>query len=243
MKLYLVGGTVRRYMLGLPPTKDLDFAVEAESYEAMKEELVTNYGLTIWQEREKFVTLRGRLPITHVNWFAGVLRGYSGVVDADFTLCRKEAMYSDGRHPDTVTPTHLWEDLSRRDFTVNAVAISEAGEWIDPYGGKRDAVDRILRAVGDAGERLEEDPLRGLRALRFMVTEGFTAAPALDAALNFYVNLSGLPVERVQNELLRAFQTNAYQTMTLLVLKYRNILQQMQTLYPDLWFKPTTEKR
>ena len=248
MKLYLVGGAVRRHMLGLSPTKDLDFAVEAPSFEAMKSTLA-EMGLHVWQERPEFVTLRGRIPTVNLG---SLVMDYDlnihlgATVDADFTLCRAEAMYHDQRHPSEVTPAPLWVDLSRRDFTINAVAVSTEGEIIDPYSGQFDAAAHILRCVGHPEERFAEDPLRILRAVRFKVTENLTWAPSIAHALyrSDVVNgLRTLPVERVHAELNRALAHNWIDTMWAILHTAPAVGEVLYDAFPTLWLKATTEKR
>ena len=92
----------------------------------------------------------------------------------EITTYRTETGYSDGGIPDSVEFTRsLTEDLKRRDFTVNAMAMDADGNIIDPFGGRRDLEARILKAVGDPDERFREDGLRIMRALRFSSVLGF----------------------------------------------------------------------
>lgn len=255
MKLYLVGGTVRRHMLGLAATGDLDFAVEAASYEDMVSDL-HGRELRVWQERPEFVTVRGQMPVDRLLGFGDMVRKDTYwpmiggkrryAVDADFTLCRAEAQYSDRRHPDSVTPCRILEDLSRRDFTVNAVAVREDGTWVDPHGGRADAAWHTLRCVGNTRQRMEEDPLRLLRAVRFSVTEGLEPCDALLDAMNNYSLvelLSTLPHERVREELHKAMRHDWWLTMHTLMSRAPAIGAALQDHFPGLWFKPTTEER
>jgi putative nucleotidyltransferase with HDIG domain len=148
---YVVGGCVRDAIRGVDP-QDWDVATNAtpdEIQKLFKRSLYTN----------RFGTV-----IVH-----------SGVHEVEVTTYRVEAEYSDHRRPDHVAFTaSLHEDLSRRDFTMNAMAWRPAsgeapGELIDPFGGQKDLVARVLRAVGDPEERFREDALRMLRAVRFAV--------------------------------------------------------------------------
>lgn len=248
MKLYLVGGAVReRLFNAFSSAKDFDFAVEAPSFEEMRVGLIQQYGLHIWQERPEFVTLRGNIRIADFCGFAGPLPDPLRIIDADFTLCRKETMYSDKRHPDTVTPTDIFTDLSRRDFTINAIAVPQLhGPWIDPYDGMGDAEQRILRTVGDPRERFEEDPLRMLRAVRFAVRHRLHFSDSLRYALDdrqIVEGLRTLPHERVREELNRALQHDWRATMILLIHECPSLGMVLSRSFPNLWLRATTEER
>lgn len=94
---------------------------------------------------------------------------------AEVTTYRTEGTYSDRRHPDQVVFVRsLEEDLKRRDFTINAMALDLRGKLEDPFGGREDLKNGIIRAVGEPSRRFDEDPLRILRALRFASVLGFT---------------------------------------------------------------------
>jgi tRNA nucleotidyltransferase/poly(A) polymerase len=251
MKLYLVGGAVRRHLLGLDDTSDADFAVEAPTYMDMFRGVRDEYNGIIWQERKQFVCVRARADFKDGD-FGGVPFGtrinHGPVVrtNADFTLCRAETQYSDRRHPDTVTPCSILEDLSRRDFTVNAVAVREDGTWLDPHQGREDAANHTLRCVGNTRQRMLEDPLRLLRAVRFAVTDRLRLVAPLKDALNTHdiVDLlATLPHERVREELTKAMHHNWRETMLLLMVDAPYLGYTLSTKFPTLWFKPTTESR
>lgn len=252
MNLYLTGGAVRDYFMGIMPAapvkQDYDFAVEAPSFDAMKDGLVADFGFTSYLDRPEFVTTRGRiiLPEDSAQRFLGIIPMFV-TVDADFTLCRKETQYSDQRHPDTVTPTNIREDLSRRDFTMNAIAVMQNGVVIDPYGGQRDIQNSYLRTVGAPSRRFEEDPLRMLRALRFAVTRAMTSIdPALAACLRDYDmvdKLKTLPHERVREELNRMLRADWRRTMLYLIHEFPAIGDVIARRHHTLWLKATSEER
>jgi tRNA nucleotidyltransferase (CCA-adding enzyme) len=121
------------------------------------------------------------------------------------TTCRTEGGYADGRHPDAVTFTGLIEDdLSRRDFTVNAMAFSRGEEGLtvlDLFGGREDLQSGIIRAVGDPDTRFSEDALRLMRAVRFAVKLGFTIEENTYAAIcRCAEGLSRISRERISEE-------------------------------------------
>ena len=134
----------------------------------------------------------------------------------EITTYRSEAGYSDSRHPDKVIwGKSLEEDLSRRDFTVNAMALRYAqGKpftqdnlnkmLVDPYGGQEDLKKKVIRTVGDPDERFGEDALRMLRAVRFASTLAFTIDPKTSAAIKKNASLiSKISGERIRDELFK----------------------------------------
>lgn len=227
--MYLVGGAVRDQFMGLSP-KDMDFAVEAPSYAAMKEDILARGG-EIFLETEKFFTIRAKVP---------------GLGAADYVLCRKEGRYVDGRHPETVEPGTILDDLSRRDFCLNAIAIdTETQEIIDPFDGRKDIKTKLIRCVGDPIARFNEDGLRMFRALRFHITKGFALErniiPCLKDSNFFEPRLAGVSLDRVRDEITRCFKHD-----TLTTIKVFNLfpaLRDWTFSRPDLWLKPTSESR
>ncbi|MGH8078476.1 MAG: multifunctional CCA addition/repair protein, partial [Lysobacter sp.] len=188
MKTYLVGGAVRDRLLGLPPG-DRDHVVVGETQAAMEAAGFKPVG------RDFPVFLHPKsgeeYALARTERKSG--RGYRGfVVDADPSVT-------------------LAEDLGRRDFTVNAIAEAEDGTLVDPHGGARDLEARVLRHVGDA---FLEDPLRVLRAARFMArfaSLGFSIAPETMALMRRIVasgELADLVSERVWQELRRAIASD-----------------------------------
>ena len=121
----------------------------------------------------------------------------------EVTTFRRDGRYLDNRHPDHVEFTgSLEEDLARRDFTVNAIAMSLRGEITDPFGGRADLERGVLRAVGEAEKRFEEDALRILRGLRFAAKLGFEIeSGTADAIRRCAPLLKNIAPERIQTEL------------------------------------------
>src|SRR3990167_10022522 len=119
VKFFLTGGFLRDRLLNIP-SKDLDYAVEASSYQEMKQAIIERDG-EIFLETEKYLTIRARIPKFGA---------------ADFVLCRKDGTYiKDRRRPDFVEIGTLFDDLSRRDATINALAEDENGNIIDFFNG------------------------------------------------------------------------------------------------------------
>lgn len=129
----------------------------------------------------------------------------------EVTTFRKEGRYSDLRHPDEVVFTDsVEEDLSRRDFTMNAVAISAVGEVMDPYNGAADIAAKLIRTVGEPEKRFEEDALRLLRAVRFAVELGFEIEAGTAAAIRDKAHLiEAISKERVRDEFAKIVMAEA----------------------------------
>lgn len=206
MRFYEVGGCVRDSLLGVP-SKDVDFVVVTElGFEGMRKHLV-DQGFRIFLENPEFVTIRAQVPAGHP------LRARTR--DADFVLARLDGPSSDGRRPDFVEPGTLRDDLSRRDFTVNALARDPiTGEIIDFFGGQDDLAASTLKFVGDPMTRINEDGLRVMRALRFVITKAFLMEERTHEAVcspEAAVMLECVSVERVREELekMLAFDTLA----------------------------------
>ncbi len=121
----------------------------------------------------------------------------------EVTTYRADGPYSDGRRPDRVDfVSDLVQDLARRDFTVNAMAMDLHGQVQDPFGGQEDLASGILRCVGDPDRRFQEDGLRLMRCLRFAATLGYTIEPQTAGALERNLSmLDHVAAERIQTEL------------------------------------------
>ena len=123
----------------------------------------------------------------------------------EITTYRVDGEYHDHRRPDHVTFTRsLEEDLARRDFTVNAMALDLRGNLRDPFGGRKDLEQGVLRCVGDPDRRFEEDALRILRGLRFAAVLGFSVDPATGVSIHRHGELlRDIAAERIQVELFK----------------------------------------
>ncbi|NCB74919.1 MAG: CCA tRNA nucleotidyltransferase [Clostridia bacterium] len=135
---------------------------------------------------------------------------------AEITTFRSDGEYKDHRRPEAVQfISGLKGDLERRDFTVNALALSRSGEICDLFGGKEDIGKRLIRCVGEPVRRFEEDALRMLRAFRFSAVLGFEIEPATLAAIRKSAPLSAfLAKERVRDELQKILLSDSPQTMS-----------------------------
>ena len=180
---WCVGGCVRDTLLGRTP-EDWDVTTSARPEETM----------ALFGQRALPTGLR------HGTVTVRTARG--GV---EVTTFRCDGTYHDHRRPDTVTFTRsLEEDLKRRDFTVNAMALGLDGTVQDPFGGRDDLMAGILRCVGEPDKRFDEDALRILRALRFSAVLGFALEEKTAAGIHRNKELlKDIAAERIQTELFK----------------------------------------
>ncbi len=192
-EFYLAGGAVRDFIMG-KDIYDWDFTTDA-----MPEQILAILGEDAFYD----------------NRFGTV--GYPHKEDErpfEITTFRTETTYSDARHPDEIKwGKSLEEDLTRRDFTINAMAIKISSieyqvsndlEIIDPFGGQKDLEQKIIRAVGDPVERFSEDALRMMRAVRIAAELGFTIEEeTFDAIKTHVVSIHKIARERVRDELFK----------------------------------------
>ena len=178
---WCVGGCVRDLLLGREPD---DWDVTSS---ALPEETMAVFG--------------SRAIPTGLQH--GTVTVKSGGWAVEVTTYRHDGSYSDHRHPDQVTFTRsLEEDLARRDFTVNAMAMDEAGDIRDPFGGREDLERKTIRCVGEPSRRFEEDALRILRGLRFASVLDFAVDTATGAAMERKAGLlREVAAERIRVEL------------------------------------------
>ncbi|HEY4476609.1 MAG TPA: CCA tRNA nucleotidyltransferase [Candidatus Paceibacterota bacterium] len=194
---YLVGGCVRDLLMSKTP-KDWDVATDAKPGQIAslfpKTFYENAYGtVTVVNEKEADLALR----------------------NVEVTPFRKDAKYSDKRHPDKVTFSDtIEEDLGRRDFTINAIAYEPSKrQIIDIYGGQTDIKDKVVRAVGQPTDRLDEDPLRIMRGVRLATELSFMINNETMEAMQKKVDLlSFIAQERIRDEFSRIILSNNLMT-------------------------------
>lgn len=181
---HIVGGCVRDMLIGKAPT-DYDITTSAMPDEVKA--VFSDYRMLDTGLKHGTVTLL-----------------YQGA-PYEITTYRTEGAYTDNRHPDSVSFTRNLElDLSRRDFTVNAICADAEGRLTDMFSGVADIESRTIRAVGNAAERFSEDALRILRAIRFSATLGFELDCDTSAAVHSHrFLLSGISGERIYSEIMK----------------------------------------
>jgi len=191
---WLVGGCVRDAILGRK-ISDIDIATSA-SWEQV-ESYAQEAGLTTHRTGIPYGTITVCVPSKAENAESKDSYAY------EVTTYRSEGTYGDGRHPDSVSfCATIQEDLSRRDFTMNALAWHPIRGLVDPYGGADDIELKVIRAVGNPIERFSEDALRIMRACRFESQLGFTIdSTTLQAMREKKHRLTHVATERIVKEL------------------------------------------
>lgn len=188
---YIVGGCVRDILMSRTP-KDWDITTNASPAQ-----ISVLYPKTVVEE--KF----GTVSVIHETVSDEILK----VIQ--ITPFRKESLYIDGRHPENVTfVSNIAEDLSRRDFTINALAYRN-GQLIDLFHGKQDIDSKLIKSVGNPDERFNEDGLRILRAIRFSCQLGFMInMDVYDSILNNKAILDKISRERIRDEFLKIIMSS-----------------------------------
>ncbi len=185
-RAFLVGGCVRDMILDVQP-QDWDICTSALPEQVME----------IFPDSRPTGLKHGTVTVTE------------NAKSVEVTTFRSEGSYADHRHPDSVSFVgDLTTDLSRRDFTMNAIAVSTDGLVADPFGGIDDIKNKLIRCVGEPELRFEEDALRMFRAFRFSARLGFEVEPVTRAAIIKKAPLaSALAAERVRDEIEKILLT------------------------------------
>src|SRR5699024_3241887 len=210
-KAYFVGGCVRDLLLDRP-IGDIDIATSAKPGTVQK----------LFQTVIPVGIEHGTVIVRHNR------KSY------EVTTFRLDGAYSDRRRPDTVHFTQTIEqDLMRRDFTINALAMNIKGEITDPFAGKRDLEHEMIRTVGDGFDRFHEDPLRIIRAVRFSSQLGFQIeANTLQNMTKVAHEIEHLAIERIVDELAKLF-AGSYIKTGIYYLKYTKLHHHIPVLKDD----------
>lgn len=240
---YEVGGKVRDELMGLK-SKDIDYVavpsqqllIQTQNAEEMFRILYDDLklrGFEIFLSTKDCYTIRAKFPINHKH---------AGIV-ADFVMARKEIGYEPGTRKPIVVPGSLYDDLERRDFTVNAIAKNENGTLIDPFNGQEDIKNKILKTPLRTKITFDDDPLRILRAIRFHITKGFRMDFFITDTIENYDYNNKMKVvseERIREELYKCFKFDT--SATLRVLGFHLDLSNYIFTKTKLWLKPTNEQ-
>ena len=194
-ELYLVGGSVRDALLG-KLGHDLDFTTSARP-DAV-EELLRKFSRAVWTIGKEFGTIGCRVEADADSWVIEV------------TTYRSDVYANHSRKPHVAFGDTLSEDLLRRDFTINAMAVSIPDKkFVDPYGGLNDLARRVIRTPATPESSFSDDPLRMMRAARFVAQLGFKPAPEVVAAMRDMADrISIISAERVRDELSKLLLTD-----------------------------------
>lgn len=234
-KTYLVGGYIRDLLLK-KNSNDIDISIESS-----------------YDEMIKFIEKKGKILVKNEKFGSIKTKIYGKIID--FAICRKDGFYQDHRRPDGVIKCSIYEDLSRRDFTINAMSIPinllentfeySIENLYDPFNGLDDLKNKIIKCVDDPKKIFIEDPLRIMRAIRFSITLNFSLDEKIKNCLNddnIIDYLKFLSKERIYEELFKCFKFNTLLTLNELE-KYDKIKKFIFSNLENLWLKPTFEKK
>lgn len=234
-KEYLVGGAVRDELLGIP-CKDLDYVFVFDNLDENQnaEECFEEMTKVIQEKGEIFLSTPSCYTIRYKDKITKEVK--------DVVMARKEVGYISGTRTPIVKPGTLYDDLERRDFTLNALAKDEDGTIIDYFNGRIDLERKVLITPKSCKETFNDDPLRILRAIRFSITKGFSLK-----FLDYYINnydyenkMGVVSTERIREELLKCFKHDTLKTLEMLY--YFPTLKNYIFENKLLWLKPTTEQ-
>jgi len=234
-KEYLVGGAVRDEILGLS-NKDLDYVFVFEDLDENQtaEECFNEMYQNIQERGEIFLSTPSCYTIRYKDRETKEVK--------DVVMARKEVGYIPGTRTPIVKPGTLYDDLERRDFTLNALAKDEDGTIIDYFSGRLDLERKVLITPKSCKETFDDDPLRILRAIRFSITKGFSLK-----FLDYYINnydyenkMGVVSTERIREELLKCFKHDTLETLE--TLYYFPTLKNYIFENNLMWLKPTMEQ-
>lgn len=244
-KMYEVGGCVRDEILGVK-SKDIDYVAvpneellnDVKSANSMFNILsgyLKSEGFEIFLETPECFTIRAKFPKGHK---------YQGV--ADFVMARKEVGYIPGTRTPIVEPGTLYDDLIRRDFTLNALAKDEDGNIIDYFDGVWALENKLLLTPLEAKTTMMDDPLRLIRAFRFSITKNFTISPRvwetclMDSVVNKLEEV--VSQERIREEIFKMMKHDTIKSLELFYNIDRVNPKLIQIMFGrGMWLKPTME--
>ena len=241
-QIFEVGGCVRDEIIGVH-TNDIDFTFVLENtdqtvdegWDEMLSHLKTE-GFKIFLETKDCFTVRAKFPKGHVN---------EGLV-ADFVMARKEVGYIDGTRQPILELGTLEDDLTRRDFTLNALAKDLDGNIIDLFDGQTHLSQKVLITPLEPIKTFMDDPLRMIRALRFSITKGFDIHPTVWNAIftpGLIEKLSEVvSQERIQGEVMKMMKHDTVKTLRLLSVIDKKDSSLIEIMFKDkMWLMPTTK--
>jgi len=242
-QIFEVGGCVRDEIIGVH-TNDIDFTFVLENtdqtvdegWDEMLSHLKTE-GFKIFLETKDCFTVRAKFPKGHMN---------EGLV-ADFVMARKEVGYIDGTRQPILELGTLEDDLTRRDFTLNALAKDLDGNIIDLFDGQTHLSQKVLITPLEPIKTFMDDPLRMIRALRFSITKGFDIHPTVWNAIftpGLIEKLSEVvSQERIQGEVMKMMKHDTVKTLRLLSVIDKKDSRLIEIMFGgNIWLLPSTKK-
>jgi tRNA nucleotidyltransferase/poly(A) polymerase len=235
-KEYLVGGAVRDEILGLS-NKDLDYVFVFEDLDE------NQTAEECFNEMYQNIQGRGEIFLSTPSCYTIRYKDRETKEVKDVVMARKEIGYIPGTRTPIIKPGTLYDDLERRDATLNALAKDEDGTIIDYFNGLTHLKYGILRTPLDPIKTFDDDPLRIIRFVRFSITKGFTIPDDIQRVMCEYDYESKMGVvstERIREELLKCFRYDTLKTLRTL-----NIFSGLRDyVFKDsgLWLKPTMEQ-
>jgi poly(A) polymerase len=235
-KEYLVGGAVRDELLGLQ-SKDLDYVFVFDD---------VNQNQTVeecFNEMYQNIQERGEIFLSTPSCYTIRYKDKETKEVKDVVMARKEIGYIPGTRTPIIVPGTLYDDLERRDFTLNALAKDDDGNIIDYFNGMEDLKNRVLRTPLPTELTFNDDPLRILRSIRFSITKGFTIPSQMALVIeryNYDEKMKVVSTERIREELYKCFKHDTLETLR--ILNEFSGLRNYVFSNGGLWLKPTMEQ-
>jgi tRNA nucleotidyltransferase/poly(A) polymerase len=234
-KEYLVGGAVRDELLGIK-SKDLDYVFVFDNIDE------TQTAEECFNDMYNVIQERGEIFLSTPSCYTIRYKDKETKEVKDVVMARKEIGYISGTRTPIIVPGTLYDDLERRDFTLNALAKDDDGNIIDFFNGLEDLKNRVLRTPLPTEVTFNDDPLRILRSVRFSITKGFTIPPQMVLVIeryNYDEKMRVVSTERIREELYKCFKQDTLETLR--ILNEFPGLRNYIFSNGGLWLKPTTE--
>lgn len=236
-KIYLIGGSVRDQLMGLK-SKDLDYTFvfdDPSQFSTVQDAFKEMESIILSEGNEIYLSTPYCFTIRYKDGKTGEPK--------DIVLARKETSYIPGTRKPIVELGTLYDDQSRRDATVNSIAMGSNGKLIDPFNGVEDIKKLILNTPLDPVITFNQDALRIIRFLRFSITKGFRITNEIIKIIqeyNYDEKFIVISEERIREELVRCFQHDTKLTLDNLYFYYK--LSDYIFTKTNIWLLPTLKK-
>lgn len=234
-KEYLVGGAVRDELLGIK-SKDLDYVFVFDNIDK------TQTAEECFNDMYNLIQERGEIFLSTPSCYTIRYKDKETKEIKDVVMARKEVGYIPGTRTPIIVPGTLYDDLERRDFTLNALAKDDDGIIIDFFNGMEDLKNRVLRTPLPTEVTFNDDPLRILRSIRLSITKGFTIPSQMALVIeryNYDEKMRVVSTERIREELYKCFKQDTLETLR--ILNEFPGLRNYIFSNGGLWLKPTME--